>query len=303
MKELLLKETPSLAFNNLLVHTKGNVLCYISNGSIVTRNLSDFFAGKGEEMVIPNLSEYEVKNLAICMNGKCLAASCEIGVLFYDIANFSLLYFYKIEGNVTFSYGPLASDEHRVYVGDSSGNITCFRLNSMDDIQFESSANIATVGITALQAFSDSKLCAGLANGDIAFINNLNTIIKLHKNKVEALEYPCTGIQIVNDTAVTAFGSGHVRLYILKNGFNKMAEIGAHSKGVSALHAFEDKGAIIFATTSEDCSVFIWKYEHEFSAIKGERIKDCLLTGVQFVESNRVLVSSFEKKSCYLLEC
>lgn len=213
------------------------------------------------------------------------------------------MYFYKIEGNVTFSFGPIASDDDRVYVGDSSGNITSFVLQSMDDIKFESSANISTVAISALQVFSGSKLCAGLANGDIAFIHNLNTIIKLHKNKVEALEYPCTGIQIVKDVAVTAFGSGHVRLYSLKNGFNKMAEIAAHSKGVSALHACEDKGSIVFATASEDCSVFIWKYDIEFSAIKGERIKDCLLTGVQFVDNNRVLVSSFEKKSCYLLEC
>ena len=82
MKDIPLNNTPSFAFNNLLVDKNKDAIFYVSNGQIVSRHLSTCLNGSLEdENEIQNLSDYEIKDMNVCMNGRCLAATCEKGVL------------------------------------------------------------------------------------------------------------------------------------------------------------------------------------------------------------------------------
>ncbi|EFC50506.1 WD40 repeat domain-containing protein [Naegleria gruberi] len=302
MKELTLSDTPSIGYNNLVVDSKTDVMAYVSNGQIVAKPLKEFITnGKVDDnTVIQNLSDYEVKNVALCMDGKCIAATCEKGVLFYEAKSFSLLYFYKIDGEITFTFTALAGSGTKLYAGDTKGNLSVFTLNSQDSIMLESCKNISLFEITSV-VFNGDHVCVGTANGDVLIMNSKCETIKCHKNKVEALEYPCSSLNIVGNVLISAFASGHVRIYDLVSG-NKTAELGAHSKSVTALASKSKGGEIVFVTVSEDCSVFVWSYNNKISAVKGDRIKDSMIVGVQFVDENRLMLTCFEKKDCFLMD-
>ena len=99
MKELTLSDTPSIGYNNLVVDSKTDVMAYVSNGQIVAKPLKEFITnGKVDDnTVIQNLSDYEVKNVALCMDGKCIAATCEKGVLVGSRCPSSSQYFHMIQ--------------------------------------------------------------------------------------------------------------------------------------------------------------------------------------------------------------
>lgn len=54
---------------------------------------------------------------------------------------------------------------------------------------------------------------------------------------------PCTGICIWQNSAVAAYGCGHIRLFDITSG-NVLAEITAHAKWISALHIAQSSGLV-----------------------------------------------------------
>ena len=201
-----------------------------------------------------------------------------------------------------YTFGPITSFSNKVHAGDNKGKIFTFVFNSMEDIKLESSAIVSQNEITALAASAD-YICAGIANGEVLIMNSSKELQRHHKNRTEAMEYPCTGMKLVDDVLVTISGSGHLRLYDLKQGGIKSAELGAHSKVVTALDAAKTKDGLFIATTGEDGVVFVWRFHNNnLEPIKGDRAKDCMLTGVQFLSQSTLLVSAFEKKKLYMME-
>ncbi|KAL9652673.1 hypothetical protein ABK040_003976 [Willaertia magna] len=305
MRVLSTAHSPSLMFCNLhsdedyVYFISRNIISYFPRKSLINESLNI----SNECKVIERVSEYTIKNIKPCLNGKLLVATTNKGVLFYETKLMTLMFFHKVEREISFYYTAIASIESKIYVGDSNGQLTCFDAKSIEDIKLDWTKQAAYSPITSVGC-NDRYLIIGTGNGDIKIFDRptFAETSNCH-NVTDNLQFPVVGIVLLGNVAITAFASGHIRVYNLVYKEPKQMEVAAHSLPINAIDAFLKGEDILIATASEDTYVLLWKLSKgKIELISSEKYKDNILTGVGFIHENILTVAVYEKKKLYLID-
>ena len=185
-----------------------------------------------------------------------------------------------------------------VCVGSSTGNILILRTPSPDGegIELQHTLDACRSPITALAA-SDDILVGGNESGEvIAFdIHNAFEI----RCKFPGSRFPCTSLCIRDDTVMASYSTGHIRVFNATS-CEMTIEIAAHLRNVTALalHPSMD----LLASVGEDQFLLIWRIpraqprgSRDVELVYNEKLDNRILTGVSFMDSNRVGVAAFDE--------
>ncbi len=107
-----------------------------------------------------------------------------------------------------------------------------------------------------------------------------------------------------------AYSSGHIRVFKVvsesKTGSLKI-EVTAHIRSISGIICNRENSILVSCSEDQLVSVwsipdFIYKFENEFSLITSEKIKNCFLTGVCFIDNKTIAVAGYDSDELYKFE-
>ncbi|KAI1307236.1 WD repeat-containing protein 54 [Halotydeus destructor] len=220
------------------------------------------------ELALSNRRTSVVQAGLINLNGlRVLVIITEDNVQFHDITQNAILRTY-IGDHVTKASKrkhvlPIAkgicSINDKIYVGSIDGTILAFEVNStLSQVSFSEKLAAHSLPITAISS-NKSHLISGDIKGNIALLDASQKQVCLRFDGFN--EFPCTGAAILNDLMVTAYGSGHIRVFSISRK-RLLSEVAAHSHWINALDLSVKSSNLL--SVSDDTCFRIWKLSQQY---------------------------------------
>ncbi len=198
----------------------------------------------------------------------------------------------------------IASVGDYIYIGDSNGGITSVQLKGQQFEVLSYSTTISgtgrQVGIMCMHA-SDNLLSIGNEVGEV-FCFEISNLSRTPTNFFVSQQtgFSTTSICCKGDAVVTAFSSGHIRIFRVSpdrvsQGSELVVEIAAHSSCINALALHPTKYS--FASCGEDGKLLIWELESsgfKINLVYSELLPHKLLTGATFLQDCKLAVSAYD---------
>ncbi|RZF43382.1 hypothetical protein LSTR_LSTR001643 [Laodelphax striatellus] len=312
-KILLLSTTASAIPNNLAVNImkrKKTADCL----AVIHQSFINIVPVKDYEMETRNISctDTQLKNRAVitqvmwCMLGNehILITTSTIGLQIFDCEGLTCKFSHPCydgpENKECFARG-LTTTGDFLCVGNSAGCIRVFVMLEDGEIAFVDRKLRHREAVTDLASNGNQVVSAD--ESGCVYLWTLTGEELIQWGELPIYEWSCTSVKIWQDLIVTAYGSGHIRLFSANRDTSSVAllvEVGAHARWINSLDIAPDQGLIL--TVSEDTFAKVWQIKkgeptiiiHDFSA----HIKDSVLVGGKFLnsEGSEFCVSSYDSK-------
>lgn len=289
--------SPSLSFNNLTIDAgmvayahKSSVLMFLEVAARSTGVLPTKLGYRDAANVI------QVRWCRAGTGSPLLVIATTAGFQIWDSTGKVSLFTHATPDG--FCRGIGGSDEsNRIFVGTSTGRLLC--ATGTSPVALASS----------FPAHASAVCCVDVLAGVVASSCDSGEVCLWDAGTFKALAafpgggYPCTSVKLKDTYVVTAFSTGHLRIFEISSA-TMVVEVTAHSRCITALdvHPVQDT----FVTVGEDAVVSVWTLPERSSGsyhlelIKSQVVEDHLFTGVQFFKS-ALLACSYDNNVMALI--
>jgi len=221
--------------------------------------------------------------------------------IYMTVKQKKLLCSYKIQCFEKTKYRPTVNNitsnaVSKIFIALSDGEILSLNVEK-DEINKQESIYQTNNSINAIEYFGD-KLYIGDDSGTIS-------TLKIESNereiliKADEILNPCTCLQVSGEYCVAGYVSGHIKIVELHGLSNSIRHIALHRRPVTSICLLPKLNLI--ATVSDDGHVQIIKNTNQIQVIRSKCIDNCLLCGIQFIESSDYQTIHDENENVYVL--
>ncbi|KAG9411052.1 WD repeat-containing protein 54 [Aphanomyces cochlioides] len=311
----------SLLANNLSVNKDTMVFAHLEDVVVVNPKSS----GKKCNRITLVEKSIVYQTLVCELGGEVyLAIATESGCQIWDVLGEHLHYSLSLAKELAtiqdlqahFCRG-LCHDDKSIFVGSSASTIFTLTLEAGQSkgqsefaVHSTSAASIHAEPIHALSTPQDQAkatlLCSGDDEGTFVVWSIENAPHMEVKHKIRATGYPATTLKCISsDWCLSGDTTGKLRLINLRGGY-VAADVGAHSRNLSALDANDNR----VVTVGEDGYLNVWKLSEKssedqlkISLLHSHRVGDELLTGVVLTPSQTILTMSYDVSHIKVWKC
>lgn len=314
------KVSPSLIMNNLTSSACGTYVAFISRNDAHVMNRADMDNERvPTALASPEDGKTMVSALRYCTLNKTevLVVTNLAGVIYvFSAAGDQQLYKAQLrhEKDGKESPAPLRSNRitciagkgKTLVVGTCSGNIHVFSMGPKGF--FWKGTVDHKHGITSLALTSAGVIIAGDEMGNVVFFDASGDKQIGGSSKGvthEGQGVPCTTLSYGHGWLAAGYGSGHIRLFDLKE-FKLRIEIAAHSRSINAMTFTKSNNKCRLACASEDSFMSVWAVatadssKLTVSKVLMESPNSGLLTGICFMGESETKVGCATYDSRYI---